>query len=381
MRLATLLRRRSSFGCLFAVFFVLQSCSCGDGPASDAAVGPSDSGPDADSSRDAEPGRDAGEPDSGDDAAPPGAPLSTLVCELDERKGPIPNPPQTLVSDFGPPVRLSLNDPCPQDAVEVSPDGTRVYYWYAVNLFLEVLVPERRHVEGTEVRFHDLEDGEWGPARLLDLRRGDPDALPGETRVAPDGTWVVWHAHSAQNYGYLDGLPEGQDFDLDIYEAEMTNSVPDPGTHFGREVNSRYLEGEHWVTDDGRTLYFASNRPGGMGGDDIWRIDRDAQGVWGEAEVLPEPVNSPARDIQSMLSPDGAFIYFATDRAGWGEIRRVATSPAGFEKEAEAVIAPNVGEPSFTDDGRLFFVHAEVEQVGDDGWRVYDVDIYYVEPQ
>ncbi|MBI2897907.1 MAG: PD40 domain-containing protein [Deltaproteobacteria bacterium] len=355
-----------------AVVLLLHGCSCGDEGTAllDAATGPNDA------AADAEPGRDAGETDSGDDAALPGAPLSTLVCELEERPGPIPEPPETRVADFGPPIRLALDDPCPQDAVEVSPDGTRVYYWYMINDF-QLLLDEGRIVEGTEVRFHDLDGGEWGPARLLDLRRGDSGALPGETSVAPDGSWVVWHAQSPQNFGEVDGYPEGQSFDLDIFEAAMANSVPEPGTHLGREVNSRYLEGEQWVTDDGRTLYFASNRPGGLGDLDIWKIQRDAQGVWAEAEALGEPVSSAASEIQPTFSPDGRFIYFTSTRGGRREIWRVATTEdGGFEGEAELVLSPHVGEATFTGDGRLFFVHVELE-----GGVPYDVDIYFVEPE
>ncbi len=329
---------------------------------------------------------DAGGVDAGLDAhiadagVLPEAPLSTLVCELSERPGPIPQPPMMMVADFGDPVRLSLNDPCSQDAVEVSPDGNRIYHSYAVN-DINLLVAEGRQVPGTEVRFQDRLSGDaWGEPRVLDLRNGLPDSLNGETRVAQDGSWVIWHSLTAENIGYVDGLPAGQLFDLDLYEATMVNAVPGPAVHLGREVNSVYLEGEHWATDDGRTIYFASNRPGGLGGVDIWRISRDAAGAWGSAEPLPAPVNSDTVDMQPTLSPDGAFIYFASDRGGPIWIWRVAVEAGGsFGAVAEQILGPYVGEPTFASDGRLFFVHVEIDF--STGTDIYDADIYYVDPR
>lgn len=323
--------------------------------------------------------------DEGDDAsdpadAAPEPPPSTAECELSERPGPIPQPPETLVADFGPPIRLPFAEPCPEDAVEVAPDGNRIYYYYAVN-DSDLLVAQGRHLEGIEVRFRDRAAGDtWGPPRVLDLRRALPDSVPGETRVAPDGSWVVWHAISNDNYGYVDGLPAGQSYDLDLYRAPLENAVPGPATHLQRGINGAYLDGEHWVSADGGTIYVSSTRPGGPGGVDIWRVTRDAGGAWGSPELLPAPINSSATDMQPTLSPDGAWFYFVSERQGPVEIWRVAVLPDGsFGSAAERVLSPFVGEPSFADDGRLFFVHVEVDFSGSTP-DIYDSDIYYVEP-
>jgi hypothetical protein len=333
-------------------------------------------------------GEDAGGDAGGDDGSIE-APLSTLGCELTEQPGLNVTPPQTLIADFSAPRRLpdSINTPCPQDAIEVSPAGDRIYHSYSVNLLDTVLLPEGRHIVGTEVRFQDQRaDGEWDPARVLQLRTGDPEAgcaepcsMPGETRVAPDGSWVIWHALGPNCIGYQQGLPPGQLFDLDLYEAPMSNSVPGNGTALAG-INSAYLEGEQWATPDSNTLYFASNRPGGVGGIDLWRAERNGGG-WGTPECLPEPVNSAAEEKQATVSPDGQWIYFTSHRSGgMSEIWRVGINPDGtFGDQAEQVITGYVGEPSFTDDGRLFFVHVEIH-FDQGNWEQIDSDIYCVEP-
>jgi hypothetical protein len=371
------MRIRHSALVLAAVAGLVLCDACGgDSGRPDAGVGPEDAAAGAD-------GNEAAADDAGSQGT--AAPLSTLTCELAERPGPVPQPPATLVDDFGQPVRLpdSFNDACPNDAIEVSPDGARIYYHYSVNL-LDLLIQEGRHVQGTEVRFKDLqEDGTFGPARVLDLRRDDPSAMPGETRVAPDGSWVIWHALSAQNYGYVDGLPDGQTYDLDLFEAPMSREVPGTSVHLGREVNSRYLEAEHWATADGRTIYFASNRPGNLGAvstTDIWSVTRSTAGAWGETAHLPSPVNSSANELQPTISPDGQWLYFASDRDGAGAIWRAPILGDGTFGIAEKVIAPFVGEPSFAADGRLFFVHVEIDFSVTPA-AVYDSDVYLVSPQ
>ncbi len=317
------------------------------------------------------------------------APLSTLGCELAERTGLNITPPETLISDFSAPRRLpdSINTPCPQDAIEVSPAGDRIYFSYSVNLLDTVLISEGRHISGTEVRFQDQKpDGEWDQPRILQLRNGDPEAgcaepcsLPGETRVAPDGSWVIWHALGPNCIGFQQGLPPGQLFDLDLYEAPMNNAVPGAGVAL-EGINSEYLEGEQWATPDGETLIFGSNRPGCTGGIDLWKAERNASG-WGVPECLPEPVNSSAEEKQAVISPDGQWIYFTSHRSGgMAEIWRVAVNPDDtFGSVAERVITGYVGEPSFTDDGRLFFVHVEIH-FDQGAWEQIDSDIYCVEP-
>jgi hypothetical protein len=110
-------------------------------------------------------------------------------------------------------------------------------------------------------------------------------------------------------------------------------------------------------------------------------VTRDAAGNWGTPAVLPESVNSASNELQPTLSPDGAWFYFTSDRGGPSAIWRIRTAGgAAFSGEPELVIGPYAGEPSFAADGRLFFVHVEIDFTVTPP-DVYDADIYFVAPR
>ncbi len=71
------------------------------------------------------------------------------------------------------------------------------------------------------------------------------------------------------------------------------------------------------VSADGSVLYFSSDRPGGLGGMDLWRV-RWNDGGWGEPENLGSVVNTPGNEVFPFIHDDGT-LYFASDgRFGLG---------------------------------------------------------------
>ncbi|MGH3043027.1 MAG: hypothetical protein ACRDNG_15060 [Gaiellaceae bacterium] len=87
-----------------------------------------------------------------------------------------------------------------------------------------------------------------------------------------------------------------------------------PGT--SGDLNTPYVDGCPFTAPDGRSLYIASNRPGGLGGIDIWVARREHRSAsWGAPENLGEPVNSTADDF--CPSPTrGRLFFFVSTRAG-----------------------------------------------------------------
>lgn len=78
-------------------------------------------------------------------------------------------------------------------------------------------------------------------------------------------------------------------------------------------LNSKYLESTASITPDGKTIYFASNRLGGLGGMDIFKIELQANGIWSQPVNLGAPVNTKDNEDAPYIHPDKKTIFFTSD--------------------------------------------------------------------
>lgn len=89
-----------------------------------------------------------------------------------------------------------------------------------------------------------------------------------------------------------------------------------PGTH--PEFNTSFLDGCPLRSRDGKRFYMASNRPGGLGGIDIWVSTRASENdPWGAPANLGAPINSAADDFCPTIDRDGHRFFFVSARAVW----------------------------------------------------------------
>ena len=96
--------------------------------------------------------------------------------------------------------------------------------------------------------------------------------------------------------------------------GDPVNAESIPGT--SSELNTPFNDGCPIQSPDGLSLYMASNRPGGLSGQDIWVARRDStDDPWGAPENLGAPVNSSANDFCPLPVP-GHGLFFVSERAG-----------------------------------------------------------------
>ena len=87
--------------------------------------------------------------------------------------------------------------------------------------------------------------------------------------------------------------------------------------NLGPIVNTTAHDHNPSISQDGLSLYLSSDRPGGVGGFDIWVSQRLAVDLPWEAPVnLGPTVNTSANDNGPSLSPDGRLLFFISTRPG-----------------------------------------------------------------
>jgi len=92
-----------------------------------------------------------------------------------------------------------------------------------------------------------------------------------------------------------------------------------PATNVGMPLNTRYAEEGLFMIPDGKTLYFSSKGYGSMGGYDIFKSVLE-NGKWSTPENLGYPVNSPDDDVYFAISGSGRRGYYASAKeGGFGE--------------------------------------------------------------
>jgi peptidoglycan-associated lipoprotein len=166
--------------------------------------------------------------------------------------------------------------------------------------------------------------------------------------------------------------------DVDLYlSAFVGGSWTEP--NLVPVSDSASWDGSPAFSRDGRTLYFASNRPGGVGGIDIYRTNMDASNRFSKAVNMGKDINTAGDEMFPYVAPDSK-LYFASDgHPGLGKLDMfVATRSQGV------ITVENLGTPINTrfDDFSLVFADDEKKygffssnREGGKG----DDDIYFVE--
>ncbi|WP_411894070.1 OmpA family protein [Winogradskyella sp. A2] len=125
-------------------------------------------------------------------------------------------------------------------------------------------------------------------------------------------------------------------------------------------VNSKnYSVKNPSVSSDGKTIYFASNMPGGYGNFDIYKASINDDGSIGEPQNLGQKVNTEGQEMFPYISSNGTLYFSSNGHLGLGGM------DVFFTKEIDGKVAPirNVGIPiNSNGDDFAFTIDEEAEE-------------------
>lgn len=109
--------------------------------------------------------------------------------------------------------------------------------------------------------------------------------------------------------------------DDDLYVSFFEEGKWTRPLELGDEINTKYSETTPFLSADGKTLYFSSDRPGGLGSQDIYltrRLD-DTWQHWRKPQNLGSPINTEEYDAYYSIAAKGDYAYFMSGKGSLGK--------------------------------------------------------------
>lgn len=143
----------------------------------------------------------------------------------------------------------------------------------------------------------DSAAGKWSfPSPLTALNTKGNDAA---IAISPDGLTLFTFKSDNVNEG-------------DIYVSKRNGSEFSTPVALNANVNTPdEWEGSCSISADGKQLFFASSRVGGLGGRDLY-VSELVNGDWGPAVNLGPKINTPYDDDAPFIHPDGITLFFSS---------------------------------------------------------------------
>ncbi|MEM9025039.1 MAG: tetratricopeptide repeat protein, partial [Bacteroidota bacterium] len=165
---------------------------------------------------------------------------------------------------------------------------------------------EKKKIMGCQIYKAKRQGKNWGEPELIDLGLNDTVRI-GHPFVMNKEQTLIFAANG------LPGGYGGRDLWYTTYnKKERAWGAP---VNLGSEVNTSDDEMFPFVRQNG-DLYFASNGHVGMGGLDIFHAKKTGEMLWGDAQNMKSPINSPANDFGLIFEGDKNRGFFSSSREG-----------------------------------------------------------------
>lgn len=224
------------------------------------------------------------------------AELKLAQCDVAEEL--IKNPKSAVVENIG----SAVNGETPEYAPVVSLDGTSLYFtsrrgWEdnSTEEFKDPML--NNYPEDIFVSYQDF-DGNWtSPERLAFCANDMNEAT------------IAVSSDERKIFVYQDATGGG-----DIYYSDFgSNEFEELQKLRQSGVNTKAWETHITVTPDGEHMYFVSDREGGFGGRDIYRIVKLPNGEWSEPMNMGPTINTPYDEDSPFIAVNNKTLYYSSN--------------------------------------------------------------------
>lgn len=161
-----------------------------------------------------------------------------------------------------------------------------------------------------DIFYSDFSTNRFQDVEHYRVSRVNTDAWEPHCTVTPDGQTMYFVSDRKGGFG-----------GSDIYRiVKLPNGQWSEPVNCGPTINTPFDEDSPFIAVDNKTLYFSSNGPRSMGGHDVFVSLRDENNVWSDPINLGSPINSTGDDLYYTTTTDGLTGYLTSFRKdGYGE--------------------------------------------------------------
>lgn len=147
----------------------------------------------------------------------------------------------------------------------------------------------------------DNSGGSWSDMRKVSANINHPKYWDSQPTIASDGITLYFASDRPGGYGGIDLYVAKKDPQTGIW------GIPQ---NLGATINTKGDEKTPFIHSDSETLYFSSTGHFGFGGYDIYYTRKNEKGEWEEPENIGSPINGPTDDTGFFVSSDTKTGYF-----------------------------------------------------------------------
>ena len=244
------------------------------------------------------------------------------------------NPPLVYSADYEQPIPLpgAVNTAGAEDSPFITPDGNTLYFFFTPDVNVPV---EQQILDGvTGIYVSHRENGQWGNAQRVILQEPGKLSLDGCEDIYGNTMWFC-----STREGFTG---------IHWFTAKLVDSTWQDWQL--ADFDPTYQVGELYINPLNTELYFGSERPGGLGGMDIW-YSTFSNDTWQQPQNIAV-INTEDNEGWPALNLAGDELWFYRNYGIWRSKKL-----NGNWQAPELVVSPLAGEPTLDQAGNLYFVH------------------------